>query len=248
MSELSPLDQGFNNLISGYDTRLRALETSRQPYQGDWIELNPGSVSQSGGKFYFESDPANFLSIGDRIRQNGTTYYVVWTFPPGNDSVGVISETMGSATGTVTKFEYSKLVAPSGFPGVFVQPLSSDGGGAGTITTFLPAPTVDPGITGSVYFYMIGTQVMANVSILGLTLSGAGTASTIYYDIGSFASAGLILRTIAYPSWVNDFGTYKHAVTKFDTGFGMMGTSMIGATFSAASAYDITAAFVYSGV
>lgn len=160
MSDLNPIENELQKDIIDLRSRLRALETARQPYIGDWRELSVSTIS------YLTSSTINItdtyivevLLIGDKIKLTQTIdkyFYVT------NISGTVITLFAGdnySLTNTpITYFANSRLENPSGHPIVFSRtiPASEISGSSGTIS----------GQYGSQYTYMRGSYVYVNTEV-----------------------------------------------------------------------------------
>jgi len=243
MTNISPIDNSFNELINGFDTRLKALENARQPYQADWIEINPATVYTDGGDFVFDRNANDFLSVGDRICVNDIYYFWVLGFPTAT-TASVVSDSGGQAVLlSITSFKYSKLLYPSGHPEYFIQPLGSDGGGVGLISTDT-GPSVSSGIYGSLACNMIGNLMFCWLTMDTLTVTGAGTANYIYYDPGAFIEVTSRLEMCPITIAIN--GTSTRADLRWDYSSQVMVIDPIGTGFTAGNDYDIQARYFYT--
>lgn len=180
LATLSPLDSGFNNFLSGFDQRLRALETARQPYQGDWIELDSTvftSDASNNSKIHINAgsyDPSILFGIGDRIRYklSGIPIYY-YNFISHIDGQVIYLMNGLSATGSGLSFSdvaYSKIPTPNGF----AVPVLAD---YPMVFTFPTSGITDN--NSEFLYYMIGSIVVANLKF-DVTLTG--TPSTVEFE------------------------------------------------------------------
>ncbi len=174
MSVLSPLDSGLTELLSGFDQRLRALETARQPYQGDWVELDAGAFSATGYDTKITVDQNTYtldtlFGIGDIIRYKISgvpSYYYKYVVYTEDETI----YTDGMTIGSFTDFAYSKVLSPTGF----VAPV------LGTYPMIFTAPPSGITDNGSEFSYtMCGRIITINLT-LDITLTG--TPSTVEFE------------------------------------------------------------------
>lgn len=129
----NPLNDQLQTRISQLENRLYALETTNQPYQGDWIDLAPDNFAYVGTKNRVSTDfPVTNFGLGDKIRirrdETGSPidvvdyFYVVDTtngdldlFPSSGGNNISSSTYFSGGLFSVIDVAYSKLPAPEGF-------------------------------------------------------------------------------------------------------------------------------------
>lgn len=138
---LNPLLETLSRSIGDLDRRLKSLERARQPYQGDWIDLNPTDITYiSPGVFQINN--VDILFIGDKIKliQSGITKYFYVDYQDVETSIIFTLIPNGTVTfdsSDITSFAYSRVNTPSGFPAYFdwVPTIGTFGGGSISVTS-----------------------------------------------------------------------------------------------------------------
>lgn len=202
MGNMNPIDNRLAELLKDYDNRLNAIERSRQPYLGDWIQLNEatyiGDNNIRNKINVVDTDPRDFLNIGDKIRLkvSPSIYYdyriVVYLT---EDSIFVDSHF--PLNSTITEIFYSKLPGPNGF--------------SGTILGEYPINYTTAGVTdgnSEFNFFMVGNRVFANLN-LDVSLSSVG--NEIAFDVPIAKEA--LLNGLQMDS----FGGWKIRITGIDS-------------------------------
>jgi len=173
MSTPNPVNNELAEWMNGLDQRLKDLERARQPYQGDWVDLDNTAFSGGGtvgNRIAVDTntyDIDDIFAVGDGIRykkSGDSSYnynYIVFKSSPYIYIGSGLSATGGSDQ-QFDDFGFSKPLGPIGFPVSFL--------GDFPMVFTLPAS----GLTdnGSQFYYsMIGSRVYG-VLILDITLTG----------------------------------------------------------------------------
>jgi len=125
MGTLNPVENRVIGTINENSKQLKALQKSRQPYQGDWFEFNISSFSYISNNV-IAVDPSipveNFFQMGDKVRINQTAYkyfYVIKVDTPLNRLTLDAGAVYTFDNTTFTTFGISRLSNPLGHPLIF---------------------------------------------------------------------------------------------------------------------------------
>ena len=185
MTSLNPLDNRFVETISELQGRIYSLETARQPYLGDWINVTTTDttlVGTTGIVTFSEYDPRTKFAIGDRIRLSQTSatpssYKYFYVISISSSTIKIIGDTLSGDD--LEYLDYSKNVQPVGFPVDF---------------SYTPTLTLDV-VSGDT-----------------LTLNSTGTVSSSYSIIGNFCFFSLDRSTVNITGTAGDNGFLHEAL------------------------------------
>lgn len=151
----------FVDYLKNLENRLYAIESARQPYLGDWIELNLVQFSYSSASQINITgfDPRTRFAIGDRLRitQNSTVKYFV-IYSVSSSSINIYGGTDYTFTSdAITAISFSKFPNPTGWPVNFtytpiITPIGGVGGGS-----------VSPSVNSQFKFSMFGNNIYLGV-------------------------------------------------------------------------------------
>jgi hypothetical protein len=240
VASINPLENDFVLKIKELENRLSAIELARQPYQGDWINLNVGSlaiVGATGVLTFSDRDPREILSIGDRIRLSQTT-----ATPSSYKYLNVIALSLTTVTllgdalsgNNLYYIDCSKISQPVGFPVEFsytpTLSLVVDPGDNLTLAN-VGAVTASYTVLGDFCFYSIDRGAGTAISITGTD----GDYGTLYETLpivrdisqqqehicGGFGiyDLGLGLVNLTW-SFCATFGSSNLAMEMSDYGYG----------------------------
>jgi hypothetical protein len=138
-NSLIPVDKSFTNFLKNLDKRSSALERARQPYIGDWYEINTVLFSYYSNNWITVDSSLDvdiFFQVGDKIRifQGGNEkfFYIIYIDGANNRIMLNAGDDFTYINSTLTYFAFSRLANPSGHPLIFdystgVQIQTSDG-------------------------------------------------------------------------------------------------------------------------
>jgi hypothetical protein len=219
VNEVNPVDPSFINKVKEIDKRQYEQQTARQPYVGDWFELNDSDYSINTASSGYPNlgildcsnyDPRTRHTLGDRMRlKQGGAYAYFFITDMSSNTISVTGDISAvlSAT-TPTNMAVSKVAAPLGFPSTLtVRVAVSPSAG-----TTLSISTLD------VEMYMIGS-VVRFIKQMSATVSVA-TSNVIYVKLP-------VERAQAYmnpigdqkPWYCNDSGTQTIGYPIFEEPF-----------------------------
>jgi hypothetical protein len=226
----------FNNPVVDrlreIERQLGNLNNSRQPYFGDWYDFSEQFeyvTVQTGSGFRYgriafqdESlDPRDFFAIGDKIRfkQSGGTFKYFYVI----DLTAAYIEITGGSDYTLVNEEVTDVGRglvnnPIGHPGLFNYALQ-----------ITPTAGVYTPSTEVANFYMVGKNVILNVSITGGNLT-----------LAAFLIALAPVRFDAYYRNINIIGGpatgwFEFNTLSSDSAFAVFGALSLGGTFSSGS-------------
>jgi hypothetical protein len=167
MNNNSPVDQDFVKIIKSLEERVRSLETARQPYQGDWIELSPSAftlLSTSSGTqttyghtiLQTSIDYSEILTNGTKLKFYTLPSFVQYAYvrevtPTTIEVIGdLVTVPMSSVPANIA---YSQLGSPTGFPHIFQS--SSTTKNTKAVVTLNDAPGASLTISSAESFYAI---------------------------------------------------------------------------------------------
>jgi hypothetical protein len=155
MGNLNPINNEFVQELKDIERDIESLERARQPYLGDWINLNVGDATLDGSNdriTFSNIEVEDYFNVGTRIRLSRTSatpssydYLVVIEVDTTNNRIEMSGDSISGST--LLYLDFSNVASPVGFP-----------------TSFSYSPT----LSGN-----------------GFTISDSGTVTANYYVIGS---------------------------------------------------------------
>lgn len=221
MSELNPIENTLQVTISDLQARLKALETVRQPYIADWIELPyntfkfkelvPDSLAQTID--ILDPTVLTRLSVGDRLRykQGGAYKYGVVVLV-GVDGIDITGGSDYKATNDpFTEMSFSKYAQPVGYPGYFEinqtdLNLQKTGGGSMTPSTLNTIFRVDGTTVSFLSNWTINVTMPITSIFVDIPYPSAALTSGIFY----WSNTPVTIASTPYVStvYIGNYGLY----------------------------------------